>query len=639
MKNNKLENFPSVYYVSLEECKDRQQSIERQFAEYGIQPTAIISKRFAESDDEITGKFLDQMSDGTMGCVVSHLKAIRKWYEETDEDYAFFCEDDLSLETVQYWDFTWEEFIETIPEDVMCVQLLIIRLDYNTFTLRKREWDDWAGTAYIITRNYAKLLVEHYCLGEKRFHLELPGSGNVLVPLLENVVFESIEKSCYSIPLFVEDVLSFESTFIADRCENGRHKPGHIEAHNVVLNYWKNKMKTFTVRKKSILSIPKNEIELLLENYSNDPENAENNFNLAIWYLNTRHTAPALSYFLRCAERAEDLVIAYEALLWAHYCYEKQGTRDLTAKTLLQHAINLLPSRPEAYFLLAKFHRKREYWTDAYITSQQGLIFAEHTPSPLRNNVGYIGEHDLLYEKAVAGWWWGKSEESKNIFLSLKENYSLSEEYIKNINDNLERIGIQVDEENFFEKEYVNACNTPSDINENLPILFEIAKQCNHITEFGVRSGVSTRAFLNTDAALRSYDLEKDTVVNELFKKAKEDGKNVEYYEGNVLDIEIEETDLIFFDTWHHYDQLKKELSKHANKSKKYLVFHDTQTYSMTGEKCSNTSTGKILTDVIEQPEGLLPAIIEFIVDAPQWTFKTYKKNNNGMIILEKKNY
>ena len=136
MKNNKLENFPSVYYVSLEECKDRQENIERQFAEYGITPTPIISKRFAESDDEITGKFLDQLNEGTTGCVISHLKAIRKWYEETDEDYAFFCEDDLSLETIPYWDFTWEEFIETIPENACCVQLLVIRKNYETFDLR-----------------------------------------------------------------------------------------------------------------------------------------------------------------------------------------------------------------------------------------------------------------------------------------------------------------------------------------------------------------------------------------------------------------------------------------------------------------------------------------------------------------------
>ena len=428
---NKLENFPSVYYVSLEECKDRQENIKKQFAEYGITPTAILSKRFAETDDEITGKFLDQMNGGTTGCVISHLKAIRKWYEETDEDYAFFCEDDLSLETIEYWDFTWEEFIEIIPEDACCVQLLVIRKDYETFDLRKRYWDDWAGTAYIITRDYAKVLVENYCLGEKRFHLELPGSRNVLTPLVENVLFETLENVCYTIPLFVEDI-QFNTTFSPEEDEevNGGQKNGHIEAYKIVLNHWKKEETNM------------NKIETLLTQYSNDPENENHNFNLGVWYWNDGHTAPALSYFLRCAERAEDDLLAYEALLWAHQCYEKQGTRDSTARTLLQHAVNLLPTRPEAYFLLAKFHGKREQWTDAYSISHQGLTFMEKNPEPLKNSVGYMGEFALLYEKAVAGWWWGKSNETRKLLQDIKNNYELPEQYEKSVQDLLMTYGV-----------------------------------------------------------------------------------------------------------------------------------------------------------------------------------------------------
>ena len=439
--NNKLENFPSVYYVSLEECKDRQENIEKQFAEYGITPTSILSKRFSESDDEITGKFLNQMNGGTIGCVVSHLKAIRKWYEETNEDYAFFCEDDLSLETVNYWDFTWEEFIGTIPEDVCCVQLLVIRKDYDTFDLRKRYWDDWAGTAYIITRNYAKVLVENYCLGEKRFHLELPGSGNVLTPLLENVLFETLEDVCYTVPLFVEDI-RFNTTFSPkeDKDVNGSQKNGHIDAYKIVLNYWKNKMKSFKVFKNEDSNM--NQIEVLLTNYSSDPDNAQYNFNLGMWYWNEGHTAPALSYFLRSAELSEEDLLAYEALLWAHQCYEKQGTRDSTARTLLQHAINLLPTRPEAYFLLAKFHGKREQWTDAYSVSHQGLTFLEKNLEPLKNSVGYLGEFSLLYEKAVAGWWWGKGNETRKLLQDIKNNYELPEQYEKSVQDLLMTYGV-----------------------------------------------------------------------------------------------------------------------------------------------------------------------------------------------------
>lgn len=439
MKTNKLENFPSVYYVSLEECKDRQDNIERQFAEYGIIPKAIISKRFAESNDIITGKYSHTLNDGTKGCVVSHLKAIKKWYENTNEDYAFFCEDDLSLETVEHWKFTWEEFIKTLPEDAKCVQLLTIRSNFDTFELRERYWDDWGATAYIITRDYAERTINKY-IHNKIYNLEL---DNDIQPLIENILFTNSGKS-YTIPLFVEEV-KFQSTFVGkDNDVKDGQKNNHYKSRESVLNYWKNnqKMKSFTITKQEEpKDFAMNQIETLLTLYANEPEDAEHNFNLGVWYWNEGHTAPALSYFLRCSERAEDL-LAYEALLWAHQCYEKQGTRDATARTLLQHAVNLLPNRPEAYFLLAKFHGKRSQWTDVYSISHQGMTFLEKNLEPLQNSVGYMGEFALLYEKAVAGWWWGKGNETRKLLQDIKNNYELPEQYEKTVQDLLMTYGV-----------------------------------------------------------------------------------------------------------------------------------------------------------------------------------------------------
>jgi hypothetical protein len=144
---------------------------------------------------------------------------------------------------------------------------------------------------------------------------------------------------------------------------------------------------------------------------------------------------------LRCAERADDL-LAYESLLWSHLCYEKQGTRDATARTLLQHAVNLLPTRPEAYFLLATFHRKREQWSDSYSVSHQGLTFLEKNLEPLRNSIGYVGEFALIYEKAVSGWWWGKGNETRKLLQDIKNNYELPEKYEKSVQELLMTYGV-----------------------------------------------------------------------------------------------------------------------------------------------------------------------------------------------------
>ena len=74
------------------------------------------------------------------------------------------------------------------------------------------------------------------------------------------------------------------------------------------------------------------------------------------------------------------------------------------------------------------------------------------------------------------------------------------------------------------QKEYENACNTFSDINQHLPILFEAAQECDHITELGVRYGASTCAFLYANLKKYiAYDLyidEVDEKVVEIIKDA-----------------------------------------------------------------------------------------------------------------------
>lgn len=760
---NKLQDFPTVYYISLEESKERQKSIEDQFSKYGIVTKSIISKRFIESNDIVTGKYVYSMEPGTIGCAVSHLKAIKDWYYNTDENYAFFCEDDLSLETLEYWNFTWNEFIESIPEDADCVQLL--RLKENNreedFKFRVREQDDWSVTAYIITRDYAKKILDNYCV-EDTYHLEIKNSDTM--PLAEYLIFNGIGV-VYSFPLFVEKQ-DFDSTFRNSSNHNYElHQSTHLKSYNEIVEWWKtigkNKSADDIISNKEIketeifnksdkkivdyttfygptckemlelrinvlndyvdefiicesnksqsgipieyelektideLNLPKNkirviklnipeddeleileidkhncydgndsnlnslrarvrermqkdallsvigdydddtvfihsdideiikpncveyisnivrnslhvviriplvhlegradlrvyikdtdkpkewtgmflatkqhlknatptqirsnvfnpypinfitennvrcedlgwhfswmggseyskiksksfthyddtfsylasskysaedneeflenlslkpgdispsgdkntvlkyyetdelpvevfriprvrefllpeirthqitkeqlELEVLLNEYSVDTENAERNFNLGVWYDKQGHTAPALSYFLRAAERTDDKLLAYEALIWGSFCYEKQGTRDGTAKSLLQQALALLPKRPEAYYLLSKFNEKRHWWQDAYLYSTQALDLCEfENLEPLRSDFGYPGKYGIIYEKAVSAWWWDRANEARELIADLKNNYKLNSEFIKLVNE------------------------------------------------------------------------------------------------------------------------------------------------------------------------------------------------------------
>ncbi len=442
-KMSKLDNFPSVYYISLEESKDRQKNIEDQFGLYGVKVKSIISKRFSECNDQVTGPLVNILDDGTKGCVVSHLKMIQKWYHETDEDYAFFCEDDLSLETVDYWNFTWEEFVKNLPKDYECVQLCCVRPDSIDIKLRERSLYDWSVTAYIITRSYAKKIIDRYCL-ENSYHLEIVDPE--LYPMPESVLFYGLGK-VYSINLFVEDQ-KLKSTFTEINGLETGQKEYHTETYHHVIEWWKKNGKTANIIPKEDATMKKYEDELqkLLTNYALDPDDPETNFQLALWYEKENHTAPALSYFLRCAERTTDKDFAYVALIKAHYCYERQGTRDTTAKTLLQHALCLLPRRPEAYFLAARFHEKRHQWQDSYIYAHLGLETSDFNQPELKADVDYPGKYGLLFQKALAGYWWEKVDEAKEIFLDLKNNYQMHGEYHKLVIGNLKTLGVAEEE-------------------------------------------------------------------------------------------------------------------------------------------------------------------------------------------------
>ena len=178
-----------------------------------------------------------------------------------------------------------------------------------------------------------------------------------------------------------------------------------------------------------------------------------------------------------------------------------------------------------------------------------------------------------------------------------------------------------------FDQEYRIARDTPSDINEHIEVLRTLADSVEHVTEMGTRTGVSTRAFLSSDVTLRAYDLFLDDYVTQLFELAQKEGKDAKYIGANVLETEIDETDLLFIDTWHCYDQLYAELTKHAPKVKKYIAYHDTQTYGTRSEEFM----GRVGSN------GLLPAIIHYMIDNPNvWHFKTHRTNNNGLTVIER---
>lgn len=179
----------------------------------------------------------------------------------------------------------------------------------------------------------------------------------------------------------------------------------------------------------------------LLE-YVYSPEIPETNYNLAEEYYKIGQTAAAISYYLRCSERTNSLLLQYECLLKIGQCFKKQGNRTNTVRGMYLKAISLLPNRPEAYYLLSLLHEHNGLFSDSYTTAVMGL---QHIGihDPLKGDVGYPGDFSLLFQKAVAAWWWGKPAESRALFKELLDNHleEMDEVHVNALEKNLMNLG------------------------------------------------------------------------------------------------------------------------------------------------------------------------------------------------------
>lgn len=181
-------------------------------------------------------------------------------------------------------------------------------------------------------------------------------------------------------------------------------------------------------------------LAVLLNAYLGDPNYAENNFSIAMYYDEIGQKASAVSFYIRAAERSTNSLLQYESLIRAAMCFMAQGTRGLSVRGLLQRAMALLPKRPEAYFLLSRWWEREnsiEGWVNSYTLASMGLDIADFNGPTLRTWIEYPGKYGLLFEKAVAGWWVGQCEESRSIMLDLLKNYQLDEGHRQSILNNL----------------------------------------------------------------------------------------------------------------------------------------------------------------------------------------------------------
>ena len=182
---------------------------------------------------------------------MSHLNLLRHWYTSSNEPYAIFCEDDVSFESINYWNFSWNDFITNLPSDWECVQLMRMTSTYQKpdhvkedlkLVLRRGRW--W-GSHSLMKREYVKKILDRHCLGYNKYRLVIPSN---YMPIIENVLFLGICPCIYNFPMLVGN-LTLDTTVNLEPEFHDTFLSHHDQDFKLVLNAWKNLDSTFDIKK------------------------------------------------------------------------------------------------------------------------------------------------------------------------------------------------------------------------------------------------------------------------------------------------------------------------------------------------------------------------------------------------------
>jgi len=198
---HKLQGFGPIYYLNLDGQPERREVMENQFKYWEIENYERISAYDGREDDLsdiLKGRYPEKMTPGEIGCVTSHLKAIRHWLDTSDSPYAVFMEDDCSLDLVRFWPFTWRDFYSRLPYDWDCVQISIICTGDIHVRLHKRFVNDFSTACYIMNRRYAEKLMHFHVKGADKYKLD---NGVKPRPVADDLLYNA--GNTYAVPLLL----------------------------------------------------------------------------------------------------------------------------------------------------------------------------------------------------------------------------------------------------------------------------------------------------------------------------------------------------------------------------------------------------------------------------------------------------
>ena len=254
--NNKLKNIPHVYYFNLDNRIDRRNYMETQFKKWGITDytrvsgTKYLASERSQWEDLIIDKLQYKLLVPIAANAITHLDFLKRWLNETNDEYLILMEDDYDLGIIQYWHFDWDYLMSRIPYDWDCIQLGFEDPNGIQFFLHPIDSAHDFGPC-LLNRDYVQKLVDLHCVGDKyklvntlcnaawNKQEDVAGSGTV-------DYFICHPGKTYCLPLITTNP-SFASFENNSRIQYFYRRGGDIAARNTYYYWWSKKRDLFTL--------------------------------------------------------------------------------------------------------------------------------------------------------------------------------------------------------------------------------------------------------------------------------------------------------------------------------------------------------------------------------------------------------
>lgn len=155
-----INNIDIIYWINLEKSVKRKSNMEKILQNINIKNIRIsgidgniqnnINKKYFICNNDNYPKY----SNKEYAILLSHLNTIEIFsninYSQLKHGYALICEDDLSIDFINYWSIDMKTIIDNAPEDWDIIMLGYFSLNINIKESYKKWNNEWSALSYLV---------------------------------------------------------------------------------------------------------------------------------------------------------------------------------------------------------------------------------------------------------------------------------------------------------------------------------------------------------------------------------------------------------------------------------------------------------------------------------------------------------